>query len=108
MDNNLEEIKVKINKYSDIVDAVSKVRDRPTLMKLIKDGFDMIDKRRIYAEQLEEVGLTDLNVDNMKALGVDRLIEISLGGKRKGNRITWELDGKTYYCDPFTMDLVDD
>jgi len=103
-----EEIKVKISKYSDIVDAVNKVKDRPTLMKLIKDGFDMIEKRRIYAEQLKDVGIKDLNIDEMKALGVERLIDISLGGERKGNRIVWVLNGKTYTCDPFTMELVDD
>ena len=96
-----------IESLDDIKGAVDRVKKQKTLKKLLSDGFDLVKKRIEYKKALETNGFntSKLDVDCMGNLGVDKLIETQLGGKRHGMMITWELNGKVIECDPYSLEV---
>jgi hypothetical protein len=79
-----------------------------SLRDLLIEGFDQVKEQshlwsRLYDALLDDEYapvLPQVDIDSFH-MPVDRIIRDRLDGKREGLRVTWLLDGKKYYLDPY-------
>lgn len=96
---NISEIKSLIRKHG--LEPGSNSQSR----KLLEEGFELAMKREEYNEALKEERGIDLNVDSMRGW-IDNMIDRQLGGRRRGNKIEWVIDGESIVFDPMSGEIT--
>ena len=95
-------------------DTIVGISNDPRLYKSLIDGLNFAKERRKTQEKINEeakkIGLdcplVGWNVDDLP-LPVDVLIKTKLGGKRKGERIRWQIQEGTFEWDPISNKLFE-